>query len=80
VLLLSLDEGDCFIRDVIFEDLLNILIKFASIVLVVTLVHDNLVHLHVLLRPGNEVVVASQKAEDSVDIVFLDQGTGLLII
>jgi hypothetical protein len=60
------------VSDVVFEDLLDVLVQLATIVLVVALVHHNLVDFDVLLGPGHKFVVASQEAEDPINIVLLN--------
>jgi hypothetical protein len=72
LLLLFVYQGEGFVSDVIFEDLLDILVQLATIVLIVALVHHYFVNFDVLLGPGHKVVVASKEAEDPINIVLLN--------
>jgi hypothetical protein len=60
------------VRNVVFEDLLDVLVQFATIVLVVALMHDNFVNFDVLLGPGHKVKIASEEAKDTIHVVLLD--------
>ena len=70
---------ECLVGDEFFNYLLEELVELFTVILVVALVHHHLVNLHKLSVFAHVGVVASQEAEQSVDVIIANEVFRLFI-
>ncbi len=74
-----LDQAQGLVLNVVFEDLLDDLVEFAAVVVVVTLVHDDLVHLDVIFVLDDAFEFTSEEAAHLIYVLLLNDGFGLFV-
>jgi len=74
-----LNQAQGFLLNVVLEDLLDVLVEFASVVVVVTLVHDDLVNLDVLFVLDDAFEFTFEEAEHLIYVLLLNDALGLIV-